>query len=455
MSTADVSLLEEAKEKHAESVARLDELNARIKALPDDAATDEVEFLRASFKKEEETAKRWAEAVDRTQIIMDARTAVKPQPADDPEAKPQRVEVKEPLTYRKNGPHRFFLDQLRVQKGDPEAAERLKRHMLEMRVEIGDKIDAERRDITTTAGAGGEFVPPLWLTNQWVELLRAARPTADAVQSFPLPPGTNSINLPKLSGGGATAVQSSENSGVQETDPTTTSVTAAVQTIAGQIDMSRQLFEFSNPGMDEILFRDLARDYATKLDIAVLSGAVTNAKGLRNVASINTVTYTDSTPTPAEAWPKITDAIQRITSAFLNPDTIVMHPRRAAFFLAATDTTGRPLFNAGAPQNAMGEISGTVANGFAGGLQGMRVVIDPNIPTNVGTNTREDVIIVFDSNQVYLWEEGAPRSRVFEDVGSGTLTVRLSVYGFYAFMAGRYPSGISVITGTGFDPPTF
>jgi hypothetical protein len=126
---------------------------------------------------------------------------------------------------------------------------------------------------------------------------------------------------------------------------------------------------------------------------------------------LNTVTFTATPPTVGLLWPKLTDAIQRITSAFLNPDTIAVHPRRAAFLLAATDTTGRPLFNAGAPQNAMGEVSGTVANGIAGGVQGMRVVIDPNIPTTVGAGTNEDVILVYDSTQLFLFEEGAPRTR--------------------------------------------
>jgi HK97 family phage prohead protease len=79
----DQSLLDEAKQKHAESVARLDEINARIAALPDDAPTDEVEFLRASFEKETAKAKRWAEHAERTEITMSARQALRPQNSDD------------------------------------------------------------------------------------------------------------------------------------------------------------------------------------------------------------------------------------------------------------------------------------------------------------------------------------------------------------------------------------
>jgi hypothetical protein len=88
-------------------------------------------------------------------------------------------------------------------------------------------------------------------------------------------------------------------------------------------------------------------------------------------------------------------------------------------------------------------------------MQGLRVIADPNLPTNIGAGTNEDVIIVIDSSQLYLWEEGAPRSRVFEDVGSQTLTVRLSVWGYFAFMGNRYPAAISVISGTALVTPTF
>lgn len=449
------SVIDELTQKRDALLASLDETADRIAALPANAPDEERKVLDDIFERDNASVQRLTADIRRRQAIAQERDELRPQDDEPDDGKPHaraRGSSKEPLTYRKDGGGTgtfFFKDLILAERGSEEARQRLNRHAAEMRVEM--------RDITTTAGAGGEFVPPLWLTEQWVPLLRAKRPVADSVTSFPLPPGTNSINLPKLSGGGATAIQASENAAVQETDPTTTSVSAGVKTIAGQIDLSRQLYEFSNPSMDEILFRDLAADYATKLDVQVISGSGSagQATGIRNVGSINTVTYTQTTPTVGGAWPKITDAIQRITSAYMNPDTIAMHPRRAAFFLAATDSTGRPLFNAGAPQNAMGEISGTVANGFAGGLQGMRVVIDPNLPTTVGAGTNEDVVLVYDSNQLFLFEEGAPRTRVFEDVGSQTMTVRLSCYGFFAFMGNRYPAGISVITGTGLVTPSF
>jgi HK97 family phage major capsid protein len=453
VSDHDVSLLEDAKKKHELSTERLEELRTRITAAaenPDAVDADELAFLRASFDQEETRNKLWADAVTRTEVTQAARAALKPQASDDTGAKAQRVEVNEPLTYRsqkEGGQHSFFADLRAANIGDNAARDRLQRHASEMRV--------EKRDLTTTAGAGGEFIPPLWLMDRWIPLLRSSRAIADSLTRMDLPSGTNSISLPKLSGGAATAIQASENAAVQETDPTTTSVVANVRTIAGMVDMSTQLFEFSNPGMDEILFRDLARDYATKLDVQVISGSGSSGQllGLRTVSGINAITYTSGSPTAALLFSSIANAVSQVTGAFGTPDTIAMHPRRWAYLLASSDSTGRPLFNGNF--NAMGAGQNDVSDGAAGSLMGLRVIVDPNLPTNIGAATNQDVVLVYDSSQIFLWEEGAPRSRVFEDIGSGTLTVRLRVHGYVALMANRLPTMISAIGGTGLVAPTF
>jgi HK97 family phage major capsid protein len=453
VSDHDTALLEDAQTKQQESTNRLEELRTRITAAaeqPDSVDADELAFLQASFDAEAKRNKMWADAVTRTQVTLDARRALKPQAADDDDAKPVRVETKEPLTYRQprdGGTHSFFADLRAANVGDIDARERLQRHASEMRV--------EKRDLTSTAGAGGEFIPPLWLMERWIPLLRSSRAIADSVTRLDLPAGTNAISLPKLSGGAATAIQASENAAIQETDPTTTSVTANVRTIAGMVDMSTQLFEFSNPGMDEIIFRDLARDYATKLDIQVISGTGNTGQllGMRTVSGTNAVTYTSGSPTAALLFSAIANAVSQVTGAFGTPDTIAMHPRRWAYLLAASDSTGRPLFNGNF--NAMGNGQNDVSDGAAGSLMGLRVIVDPNLPTNSGAGTNQDTVLVYDSSQIFLWEEGAPRTRVFEDIGSGTLTVRLRVHGYAAFMPNRLPTMISKIDGTGLVAPTF
>jgi hypothetical protein len=46
------------------------------------------------------------------------------------------------------------------------------------------------------------------------------------------------------------------------------------------------------------------------------------------------------------------------------------------------------------------------------------------------------------------------RTRALPEVLSGTLTVRLQVYAYSAFICGRFPAGISKITGTGLAAPS-
>jgi HK97 family phage major capsid protein len=168
------------------------------------------------------------------------------------------------------------------------------------------------------------------------------------------------------------------------------------------------------------------------------------------------VSFTNSpTATAGLLYSKIADAVQRIhTLRFMPPTVIVMHPRRWAWLLAATDSTGRPLVtpSAGNPQNAVATLGEVAAQGVVGQMHGLPVVVDPNMPTNVSST--QDVIHVLRASDLRLWESGI-RTRVLPEVGSGTLTTRLQVYGYLAFTAGRYPKSVAEISGAGLGAPSF
>lgn len=370
------------------------------------------------------------------------------------------VRVKhESRTYEKRNGNSYLQDLAKAQiNGDLNAQERLQRHAAEVATDP-EFNTPEMRSINRTDGTGGYFVPPLWMMQEWVHLARAGRPTANLCNMQPLPPGTDSINIPKLLTGTATAIQTADNQSVQSTDLSDTSVSAGVKTIAGQQDVAIQALEQSPLNFDEIIFTDLMADYATKTDLQVISGSngTGQVKGIINASGINTTTYTSTSPTVAGLYSKIADAIQKIhTNRFAAPTVIVMHPRRWAWILAATDTTNRPLVVPGAqgPWNALASFNGVVSEQVVGDIQGLPVVTDPSITITDGSGTNQDQIIVMRNQDLYLWESGV-RSRVLPDVGSGTLTVRLQVYGYLAFTAERQPASITLITGTGLTAPTF
>jgi hypothetical protein len=76
---------------------------------------------------------------------------------------------------------------------------------------------------------------------------------------------------------------------------------------------------------------------------------------------------------------------------FLEADTLIMHPRRWAWFLAQSDTAGRPLVvpQPQGPYNAFGATNTDQVNqttpGLVGSIGGLDVIVDSLIPTNIGT----------------------------------------------------------------------
>jgi hypothetical protein len=144
--------------------------------------------------------------------------------------------IKECATYSEHnqtGPNRrsFFRDLVSVslpgRDVSGEAAARLARHNEEMR---GAGI--ETRDLNTTVGYAGSFVPPAYLLDQYITYARPGRPTANIVAQEQLLQ-TMQVNIPKITTGTAVASQYPQNTAVQETDITDAYVTANVVTIAG------------------------------------------------------------------------------------------------------------------------------------------------------------------------------------------------------------------------------
>ncbi|MFN0092905.1 MAG: phage major capsid protein [Acidimicrobiales bacterium] len=345
----------------------------------------------------------------------------------------------EAQTYRPDVAHSFFRDLLASKDGDVEARDRLLRH------------DRETRDLSTTATAGGDFLPPLYLASLWANVPRAGRPFADACAKATLPPQGTAITVPKMSTGTTVATRS-DNGAVSETDAVTATVSHIVTEIAGQQDIGRIVLMRSFPGLDQVIFDDLISDYDMKLDAQLLNGTGTapQHRGINAVASINTVTYTDASPTAAELHPKLYDAIQKISTNRLTKKAthLVMHPRRAAW-LASNLSSTFPLYQ----QGSLNQAAGTQDMGFAMSIAGLPVIEDANILTTIGAGTEDEIYAVVMSDLVLM--EGSIQTRVFEEVGSGTGTVRLQVFAHSAFISARYASGITQIRGTGLIAPSF
>jgi HK97 family phage major capsid protein len=442
-----VKTLEELQDALADAQLEFDQTNAALQTIGPDGDETTRKDLEAKFAKHEAEVRTLASDIDRLERMDKALKQV---------PRPEGIEVgREPRTYEKgvrdgNGTYRsFFGDLYRAESGDHAAAGRIARHAREVAVE-------QRAAISTSSGGPG-LVPPQYLLDELAIFARASRPFADALGPRPLPDAGMTFNVPRVTTGTLTAVQS-EGGTVQVGSAVTDYLSFSVNTVAGNQDVSRQLLDRSDPATDTVIGQDLAADYAKQLDTQLLNQAT---NGITVLSGTNSVTYTQATPTAATFYPKIADAIQQVwTNRFSAPDLIVMHPRRWAQLLGGVDTQGRPLVLpdtlAGAQAfNVMSIGDGRTPAGLVGQIQGLPVVVDPNIATNLGAGTNQDTVIITRRADQLLFEVGSPTVAVETGVLSGTLQVRIYAYGYFAFTFARYLKATSIIGGTGLITPTF
>ena len=442
-----MNLLEKAKRSLAEAEVRFDEALDALENAPEDLTEEDHAELTTELDEAEAEMKSAQTSVDKYERIYNARREapeVITEEQEEVRATPKVIEERDRV-YRKDRPHSFFRDMV-FAKSDPEAAKRLARHADETR-EL-----TEQRDITSQGGGSG-FIPPIYLADEWANVARPGRPFADKMPRFPMPPQGETVTIPKVSSGATVDVQNPENAAVSETDVTTTTVTANLVTIAGQQDLSRQSLERSFPGLDMVIFDDLQRAYDAKLDSQLLNGSGANLQhlGIRNVSGPNTSAYNSASPAGSALVPKLYDAIQQIASnRFMQPDMIVMHPRRAAWLASQNYSNAAPILQ----QGALFQASGLQDQGFAGSIAGMPVLLDANVHTNLGATTNADEIYVLYSQDIRFAEDNL-RQATFEEVLSGNLTVRLQLYAYSFFVPHRQVKSISIISGTGLVAPTF
>ena len=512
-----VKTSEEALAKSAELLANGGDKEQRAKHDTDcDAAIEDIKAIDAQLEKlrgQREREKRAAEL-----------RAGDPGPDDGSAGGRARI-TREQTTYGRGEGQSYFLDQARVQMAQAglfqskyldQAIDRQKLHaqeidkiMPERRAAVQRRADKayedafastpaeqralaqmqragrspfekEKRFISRTDGQGGYFVPPLWLIDEYIPYLRAGRVFADMWRNFPLPAGTDSINIPRVTLGTATGPQTADGGPVAGRDMTDNFVNALIRTVAGQQDAAIQLLDQSPIAFDEIVFGDLMADYAMQLSAQLMIGSGTNGQltglyptgvlGTSSGATANGYVVNDA----ADAWTAASATANFYQSSGKLMSVIARNRLRpvsgaisntAVWYAYATavDSNNRPLVavqQQGAWFNAAGQQDGGLTvEGPVGHILSAPWSIDPNIPLTFGGTTAPSIGVISNGNtaatpgtggspdftpliaavwdDLYLWE-GELRSRVLSEVLSSSLQVRFQVYGYAASMPNRY-----------------
>jgi HK97 family phage major capsid protein len=338
----------------------------------------------------------------------------------------------EPLTYREGGAYSYFHDRTNSVMGDGKAAERLARHAVEMRTNPNG-----------TAGTGGEFDVPAWLVDRFAGSVNAGRPLADLCRPLPLPVGVSSVHIPRITTGASAGIQAGQAGAVSTTDMVTADATSPVVTIAGQVDVSQQLFDLTPSGFDVYAYSELMGSYNATLEAQLIAGTGSNGqlRGVTNVSSITTVSGASATTWPL-LYPLLGKAAAGVGNArLLPPEVWLMAPRRWFWMTTLLDTTNqRPALVPGdSPQRADYMPAGGASP--VGPLLGLPVYLDGGIAAGTAT----DEIICCRPSDMLLFES-APKFIATPMPLGGTLQMRLSLHKYVAFVATRYPSAIGQVS---------
>ena len=346
-------------------------------------------------------------------------------------------------TYEPRSKNSFFQDIVAANRyGDAGAQQRLARH--------AGEVELEERAGSTSNYAG--LVVPQYLVDQYSAFAKAGRPFGNAVRSLNLPADGMSVNLSRVTTSTTATVQAAEGDAASDTTLDDTLLTMNVFTVSSAQVLSLQALERGS-NVDEVLVEDMASSYATTLDNMLINGSGSSGQptGVLNTSGIDDIDVDDASPTAAETYVQIIKAIGNVQSNyFQGPDLIVMHPRRAAYLAGGLDSSNRPIFQptVTTASNVIGtgQFSDYGAPSFS--VAGIPVLVDGNIPTNLGTGTDEDRIIVLNSREFLLFEEnGGTPQMVRYDANMANLQASMVMYG-YAAAGVRNPKAVSVIQGT-------
>lgn len=366
--------------------------------------------------------------------------------------------LREPLTYEPDSTTSWFKDQWSSRMGDQKAAERLERHGREMEVEQRAR-EAKARSETRSrgdayefrvnpdrpAGFGGSLSPPAWLISKYSLAPRPARILADLVIRYPLPSGAQSVNVPRVVTGDV-AQPVNDLVANPNADLTDAVASSGVVTITGHADVSIQALEQSPAGahLDDVLFADLTAAADAELERQLIAGTGVNGQllGVQNVTGINSISYTGSFSATG-LYPKLGEAFGAVSdNRRVAPECWCFRGGRWAALATGEDEQKRPLATPIDVQS-----SATVTTNPVGVLLGLPVYLSEGISSTQGTAANQDTVLAVRPSD-YLLFESEPHAAVFDEVLSGTMSARIRLHLYVAFIGNRLPSSVSVISGS-------
>ena len=275
-------------------------------------------------------------------------------------------------------------------------------------------VQAAADSIGTTNPA---FNPITYLKDLYANNLFGA-PARDAVSRGTLPTTGMTFQVPSLvtsAGGGSgvapTVAATAESAAPSNTGMETQYLTGTVSKYAGQQTITIELLERSSPVFMDELAKQLEIAYLKSIDAAILAGLVSGGTvGTKNYAatSAGIIDFVSTESTLAYAG----------TSSFAK--NYLAGTSQWSLLLGATDSTGRPIYNASNPWNNAGQSN-------PGSIKGNVLGLDLYVDYQAVSTTIDDSAFIIVPDAVTWYE--SPTS-YFSVNNVGNMQIQTAIYGY-------------------------
>ena len=241
----------------------------------------------------------------------------------------------------------------------------------------------------------------------------ADRPVIEACGGTrPLSSYGMTVSIPKITANSTAATVAEGGDPTGTTAITSSYIDATVIKKMGFQRYSVELLDRSDPSFYEIMLSNLRDAYAQATDSYVIAQITAGGTQAATTAasSAGLISFV-STEAPAAY-----SATKRVAKAFTSGISIW------SLLLSSTDTTGRPIYNAGQPQNAGGASSPT---SLKGNVLGLDYYVDPNM---VATSIDESAFII-EPGSIEIFE--SPALTLSTNVPT-TGEIEIALYGYIA-----------------------
>jgi len=252
---------------------------------------------------------------------------------------------------------------------------------------------------------------PVSYVSTVVDTLIGARPAIDAIGSRAISASGMTISVPKITTSG-TVAETAEGGAPSETGIVSSYVNLTVKKYSGLQRYSLEVLERSDPSFFQAMLDNMTRAYNKATDAAVIAALTAGGTQAATTAatSAGIISFV-STEAPAAYL-----ATGELATKYIAGTS------QWSLLLGATDSTGRPIYNAANPMNNAGS---SVPTSLRGNVLGLDLYVDPNA---VATTIDESAFIVVPSS-VSIYE--SPVLRLSTNIPTSG-EIETSLYGYMA-----------------------